>query len=25
VDAEGPQFENDGLVFRHNAHWSNWV
>jgi hypothetical protein len=25
VDAEGPQFENDGLVFRENSAWSNWV
>jgi hypothetical protein len=25
VDAEGPQFERDGLVYRHGASWSDWV
>ncbi|KAF1849200.1 arylsulfatase-like protein [Cucurbitaria berberidis CBS 394.84] len=25
IDAEGPQFENDGLVYRYNSHWSDWV
>ncbi|PSN72114.1 Arylsulphatase [Corynespora cassiicola Philippines] len=25
VDAEGPQFEKDGLVYRHNSRWSDWV
>jgi hypothetical protein len=25
VDAEGPQFETDGLVFRQGVHWSEWV
>ena len=25
VDAEGPQFEVDGLAFRHGARWSEWV
>ena len=25
VDAEGPQFERDGLVYRRNSHWSDWV
>ncbi|KAF2683011.1 arylsulfatase-like protein [Lentithecium fluviatile CBS 122367] len=25
VDAEGPQFEEDGIVFRHGSHWSHWV
>ncbi|OIW22676.1 arylsulfatase-like protein [Coniochaeta ligniaria NRRL 30616] len=25
LDAEGPQFERDGLVYRHNARWDNWV
>ena len=25
VDAEGPQFEKDGLVYRYNSHWSDWV
>lgn len=25
VDAEGPQFEKDGLVYRYNSRWSDWV
>ncbi|AEO60121.1 hypothetical protein MYCTH_2095444 [Thermothelomyces thermophilus ATCC 42464] len=25
LDAEGPQFETDGLVYRHGARWSEWV
>lgn len=25
VDAEGPQFDVDGLVFRGGVHWSEWV
>lgn len=25
VDAEGPQFETDGVVFRHGAKWHEWV
>jgi hypothetical protein len=25
VDAEGPQFETDGLVFRHGSAWSHWI
>lgn len=25
IDAEGPQFENDRLVYRYNSHWSDWV
>lgn len=25
LDAEGPQFEADGLVFRDGVHWSEWV
>ena len=25
LDAEGPQFEADGLVFRGGVHWSEWV
>ena len=24
-DAEGPQFETDGLVYRQGARWSEWV
>lgn len=25
LDAEGPQFETDGLVFRDGSAWSQWV
>ncbi|KAF2119488.1 alkaline-phosphatase-like protein [Lophiotrema nucula] len=25
LDAEGPQFENDGLVYRYGSPWSEWV
>ncbi|KAK3346163.1 alkaline-phosphatase-like protein [Lasiosphaeria hispida] len=25
IDAEGPQFETDGLVFRHGVRWDEWV
>ncbi|KAF2704668.1 Arylsulphatase [Pleomassaria siparia CBS 279.74] len=25
VDAEGPQFERDGAVYRHGTRWSEWV
>lgn len=25
IDAEGPQFEKDGLVYRHGARWDDWV
>lgn len=25
IDAEGPQFERDGLVYRHGARWDEWV
>jgi hypothetical protein len=25
LDAEGPQFETDGLVYRHGVRWSEWV
>ena len=25
VDAEGPQFERDGLVYRQGLRWSEWV
>lgn len=25
VDAEGPQFEKDGYVYRYNSHWADWV
>ncbi|KAK3320357.1 alkaline-phosphatase-like protein [Cercophora scortea] len=25
LDAEGPQFETDGLVYRSNADWSHWA
>jgi hypothetical protein len=25
VDAEGPQFEKDGLVYRDGVDWSEWV
>ena len=25
IDAEGPQFEKDGLVYRYNSPWSDWV
>ncbi|KAF2661454.1 arylsulfatase-like protein [Lophiostoma macrostomum CBS 122681] len=25
LDAEGPQFETNGLVYRHGSHWSEWV
>jgi len=25
VDAEGPQFERDGLVYRQGARWDEWV
>jgi len=25
IDAEGPQFEVDGLVYRHGVKWSEWV
>jgi hypothetical protein len=25
VDAEGPQFERDGLVYRHGTAWHEWV
>lgn len=25
VDAEGPQFEVDGLVFRNGLRWSEWT
>lgn len=25
LDAEGPQFEKEGLVYRSGAHWSHWV
>lgn len=25
VESEGPQFETDGLVFRHGASWDNWT
>ncbi|KAK1753397.1 arylsulfatase-like protein [Echria macrotheca] len=25
LDAEGPQFETDGLVYRHGARWDEWV
>ncbi|AEO67841.1 uncharacterized protein THITE_2116964 [Thermothielavioides terrestris NRRL 8126] len=25
LDAEGPQFEADGLVYRHGLRWSEWV
>lgn len=25
LDAEGPQFETDGLVYRDGARWSEWV
>ncbi|OAA57553.1 arylsulfatase [Niveomyces insectorum RCEF 264] len=25
VDAEGPQFEHDGVVYRHGAKWHEWV
>jgi len=25
LDAEGPQFETDGLVYRNGVRWSEWV
>ncbi|CAK7198755.1 hypothetical protein SEUCBS139899_001419 [Sporothrix eucalyptigena] len=25
VDAEGPQFEHDGIAYRHGAKWHEWV
>lgn len=25
LDAEGPQFEKDGLVYRYGARWDEWV
>ena len=25
LDAEGPQFENDGLFYRHGISWTHWV
>jgi hypothetical protein len=25
LDAEGPQFETDGLVYRQGVRWSEWV
>ena len=25
LDAEGPQFETEGLVFRHGAPWHHWT
>jgi len=25
IEAEGPQFEKDGLAYRYSSHWSNWV
>lgn len=25
LDAEGPQFETDGLVWRHGVRWSEWT
>ena len=25
VDAEGPQFEREGFVYRHGAQWHEWV
>jgi hypothetical protein len=25
VDAEGPQFDSDGLVYRHGLPWSEWT
>ncbi|KAL9089385.1 MAG: hypothetical protein Q9165_005705 [Trypethelium subeluteriae] len=25
LDAEGPQFERDGLAYRHGARWDHWV
>jgi hypothetical protein len=25
IDAEGPQFEKDGLTYRYNTRWSDWV
>ncbi|KAB5585019.1 alkaline-phosphatase-like protein [Coniochaeta sp. 2T2.1] len=25
LDAEGPQFEHDGLVYRHGARWDDWA
>lgn len=25
IDAEGPQFERDGQVYRYNSRWSDWV
>lgn len=24
-ESEGPQFESDGLVYRHGVRWSEWV
>ena len=25
LDAEGPQFESDGLMYRHGMSWDHWV
>ena len=25
IDAEGPQFDVDGLVYRHGVRWDEWV
>jgi hypothetical protein len=25
LDSEGPQFETDGLVYRHGLEWSHWT
>jgi hypothetical protein len=25
VDAEGPQFETDGLIYRHGQRWDHWA
>jgi len=24
-ESEGPQFESDGVVYRHGVRWSEWV